>query len=426
MGDLPSRLIGPCARFLPETREVTVDIPALMRRLLLFDTVVLQTIRFAEFVPLVRTLGIDNVLLLLKSGALELELDPTQIAQSGQVRDQPAIREKPPLPELSFAFSLIKPAQYNDYLLKNLQQVRRDLYGSVSQDALQKLAAAVLLALLPNPDESGFVAIRDLYSELRAGSAIFTQALAMNLQQFRGIKVSRSELSVHIVPLDETDIKVECNLDTYGLDPGEAHKHIQASLLAVGALSSKIERMKNYAAISGVTDVDAPLFAEKYVLLAEALSPTKVKRESCSRAEENFSDMLRVLRLPTFEFSPPDRSFDMERFLEIRTSQEAVEFRAWLRNLHSASDQDAANQLMGIRNKLSPFVHGTGGKVVRLVVPTVTSFLADLHLPGSGTALGLGLGALDLFILEKLFPLKGPHLFLSRIYASLFEESRKS
>jgi hypothetical protein len=235
MTELPARLIGPCARFVPENREVIVDIPALMRRLLLFDTVILQTIRFAEFVPLVRTLGLENILLLLESGALKLELDPSQICQSGQVQNQPAIREKPPLPHLSFSFSLIRPAQYNDYLVKNLQDVRRQLYGFVALDGLSKLEGAILRTLLPVPEDSGFPALKDLSAELHANSPIFKRALLMNLRHFKGIVGNDSEVSLRIIPMDETDVRVESNIDRYGLDVAESHKHIQASLLAVGA-----------------------------------------------------------------------------------------------------------------------------------------------------------------------------------------------
>jgi hypothetical protein len=184
--------------------------------------------------------------------------------------------------------------------------------------------------------------------------------------------------------------------------------------------------MKNYEAISGVTDIDAPLFAEKYSLLADALSPTGRKAQSSDSREGTFDRILKVCSLPTFNFHQPDRSFDMQRFLDVRVSREAADFRVWLRNIQSANDRDIAKQVNGIRSRLGPIVHGTSGKMVRLVVPAVAGFVADLHLPGSGTVLGMSLGTLDLFLLERLFPTEGPHLFLSRTYASLFEPSDHS
>jgi hypothetical protein len=110
-GDLQSRLISPCARLAPENRQAIPDVAAIFRRLILFDTYIVQTIRFKEFVPLARTLGIDNVLKLLDSGALQLELDPTQIIQVGQMSDGPTFSTgAPPLPLLSYRFTFLRAA----------------------------------------------------------------------------------------------------------------------------------------------------------------------------------------------------------------------------------------------------------------------------------------------------------------------------
>src|ERR1017187_10857799 len=85
--DLQSRLISPC--LVADGIHVTPNVPALFKRLLLFETYILQTVRFREFIPLVHTIGIHNVLALLNSGALQLELDPTQIVNIGQLSDRP-------------------------------------------------------------------------------------------------------------------------------------------------------------------------------------------------------------------------------------------------------------------------------------------------------------------------------------------------
>jgi hypothetical protein len=85
--DLQSRLISPC--LVADGINVTPNVPALFKRLLLFETYILQTVRFREFIPLVHTIGIHNVLALLNSGALQLELDPTQIVNIGQLSDRP-------------------------------------------------------------------------------------------------------------------------------------------------------------------------------------------------------------------------------------------------------------------------------------------------------------------------------------------------
>ena len=74
--DLHSRLIAPLPPPYGSTELVSHFAPTLLRRLLVFDTYVLQTVRFTEFYTLARVLGVDTVVRLLSSGTLQLELDP--------------------------------------------------------------------------------------------------------------------------------------------------------------------------------------------------------------------------------------------------------------------------------------------------------------------------------------------------------------
>jgi hypothetical protein len=84
-GALQPRLISLCVSFGLEG-EIVPNIPVMLKRLLLFETFILQTIWFREFVPLVRALDINNVITLLDSGALKLQLDPTQISNRAKQR----------------------------------------------------------------------------------------------------------------------------------------------------------------------------------------------------------------------------------------------------------------------------------------------------------------------------------------------------
>ncbi len=138
MDQSQDRLIAPFPELTQEPETPNSHVPALLRRLLLFDTYILQTIRFTEFVPLVRILGVSHVTALLNSGSLQLELDPNQIVSSGQSGEP--VRNKPSLPLGSFAFSLIvvQGGNYNTYLHRCIQDVRRNLYGYVSEVDLMK------------------------------------------------------------------------------------------------------------------------------------------------------------------------------------------------------------------------------------------------------------------------------------------------
>jgi len=80
--DSHNRMIGPCGVHLAEKDQVLADASALLRRLLLFDDYILQSIRFKEFPSLVRHLGVDSVVRLLSAGPLKIECEPLSIGQN--------------------------------------------------------------------------------------------------------------------------------------------------------------------------------------------------------------------------------------------------------------------------------------------------------------------------------------------------------
>jgi hypothetical protein len=411
VGDLQSRLISPCARFIPDGEQAMPDVPAIFRRLMLFETYILQTVRFKEFVPLVLTLGIKNVLKLLNSGSLHLELDPTQIIQIGQMPDGLTYsRGKPSLPLLSFSFSFLRAAHYNEYVLGCLQDIHRELYGYSSQSDLMKLEGAILQALRPVAKDAGITAIEGHQADLRSNSPVLKKALAMKLRKGRGIKVSEPEIAFRVTPIDETDFKTESNLASFGLNAEEEHRIVESALLANGGLNSRIEDMKNHNALSGFIDDELPLFAGKFDFLTATFSPGNL--------EKTFDRVVKIRELPSFDLTQPDRSFDMERFLEIRSSKECNEFRVWLRTtMKSATDPEIHGQINTMRAKFGPLVHGNSGKGIRIAISTAIGFIPIL-----GTAVAAVLSIVDSYLLEKLFPISGPTIFLSRQYPSLFEK----
>lgn len=408
--DLQSRLISPC--LVEDGTNVTPNVPALFKRLLLFETYILQTVRFREFIPLVHTIGTQNVLALLNSGAMQLELDPTQIVNIGQLPDGPTYsRGKPVLPLLSYAFSLLKVPHYNEYLLRSLAEVRRELYGYVGAADLAKLETALLKALQPVPENTGAMARRGHDADLRANSPVLTRALSLLLSKRKGTPVPDSELTFRAMPLDDTDYRTESNLATFGLSTEEQHQIIERALLANGGLNSRIENMHNYNALSGFIDGELPLFSGRLDVLTAALSPGgRVK---------TFDRVIRIRELPSFDLVPIGRGFDVEGFLEVRASKECSDFRSSLRNMGQATDEEIHEKVNGVRIRLGPFIQGPAGKVARVAVSVLTGLI-----PPFGALLGAAWSVVDSFLLERVFPVSGLTVFLSRQYKSLFRANR--
>ncbi len=409
MIDLQSRLLSPCSRFDPYNSQNILDVPSLFRRLLLFETYILETGNLLELVQLVRILGMDNVLKLLDSGALQLGFWPVPIAQIGQLPDGPDFsRGKPPLPPLSFAFSFLLFPHPNEFLLRRVASVHRELYGYVGQGDLMKLEGAILRAVCPARDDAGSMAVEGHQADLRSNSPVLKKALAIQLRQKCGIEVSDSELALRLIAIDESDFKAESNLSNFGLSTKKQHELIEAALLANGALNSRIVAMRNHEALSGAIDAELPLFAGKFDFLGTALSP--------GIQEKTFDRVVKVRQLPSFDMAPPDRSFDMDRLLEIRRSKECIEFRAWLRTMGAASDEEVHERVNTLRVKLGPLIQSKTGKTIRIAISTVVGLI-----PIVGSIVGLVLSSVDSFVLERLFPVSGPTLFLSRHYPSLFK-----
>ncbi len=424
-----NRLIGPClennATLLPA--QPVLNVPALLRRILLFETYILQSVRFAEFPALVRKIGATNVVKLLDSGALKLEIDPNQIGQVGQCAPIRDGKQLLPRGSVQFALVLVQGGLYQEYVHRCIQEVHHALLGVIPGAHLRKVEESLVRNLLPRSEVpfSKSDALLDLMKELRAGSPIFKRSLMLRLRAAKGLVVPEEELDFRIIPMNETDFKLESNLERFGLTEEESHKMTEAACLGVGSLCSRIEEMKTHDALSGCVDHELALFGEKFDLLADALV-SSTKREafagSLGELEENFGRVLTVAKLPTFDLRPPNKSFDMETFLEVRGSKEALEFRMWLRMINAATDAEIRDQIHPLQARLGAFLETTPGRVVRFVVSNLIGMWADSNVPVSGTAVS----ALDAFLIDKILKASGPTLFLSRKYRSLFGEAAQA
>jgi hypothetical protein len=77
--EITRRLLGSSAIVYqePAARDISVklDVEGFIRRLLLFDTYILYSVRFKEIPELVRHFGYEGTLALLNSGALEIRCE---------------------------------------------------------------------------------------------------------------------------------------------------------------------------------------------------------------------------------------------------------------------------------------------------------------------------------------------------------------
>jgi hypothetical protein len=95
-------------------------------------------------------------------------------------------------------------------------------------------------------------------------------------------------------------------------------------------------------------------------------------------------------------------------------SNDAKEFRQWLRGIDHPDDNEVADEIRRIREKLAHAVTSNAGKTVRFAATTGLGVV----LPPAGIALG----ALDTFLTDRVLREDGPTAFLGRLYPSIFQQ----
>jgi hypothetical protein len=162
--------------------------------------------------------------------------------------------------------------------------------------------------------------------------------------------------------------------------------------------------MEGFDALSSFQVNDLPLFEEKLSFIVREIDP---------RLQEQRLDRVGTIAgLPDASNDPTVDDVDMAKLIEITSGPEVDEFRRWLRTTDSLSDEEVEDLLRPVREAIGKAVRSPAGKAVRLA----TTAGAGVLLP----PVGIGLSAVDTFLVEKLMPEPGPIAFLSRLSHSVF------
>jgi hypothetical protein len=403
--DFRENLISPCASESEADRDaLNVDLAALVARLLLFDTYILQSIRLLEFPAIVRTFGVGGTLELLSSSILKLHCDATTFGQTGQLSVLEARRRKGLLPLGSYSFSLIRDHDRQQYLHLLFQNLQPRLQLAL-KDVI-KLKRAILDSLVDIPQGFGDDSLNQTYSDLRMGKVDpIKPLLAKALLSKHGIVAQPHDLQIRPHPLDDSDFRVETNLGLLGLDEHAEHRSVESALLAAFGMNQRIEEMKAYSAVSGCIDDESPLFMGRLGFLLHDLLP--------QRLERNFQRVVDLAGVP--EFLPRVDSIDLKALLSVRDSLELKEFRNWLHHSPTLTDQEIAERVTGAKARMAEFSSSLSGKFARFIITTGTGLIAPLP--------GLITGAIDAFLVDKVLPRSGIWTFVNRLYPSLFKRN---
>jgi hypothetical protein len=240
-----------------------------VRRLLLFDTYILYTVRLKEIPEMVRHFGYEGTLALLSSGALEIRCECAQFME-GQFKT-------PVAPPLTFQFHVIEAHNREQYLIDNLSEVNRLPFAPRELLALR----SAVVSAVRQPDN------REMFSSLVApafegdvlhNSALLRAAVRFVLAKERGIQNADFSLRLHKVGDDryqaETDLPKR-----FTLSIDEIHHLIKSAILAIGAVDLRIGEMNAHSALSGFTAEELPLFQDKLSGVGQALGSRQMRND---------------------------------------------------------------------------------------------------------------------------------------------------
>ncbi len=373
-----------------------VDIEALLRRLLLFDRVVIRSARLREIRPLIRTFRSSGFLQLFNSGILKISCEALVLVIAVE-RDG-----VPTLPPCHFSFGRAELAGREEMLRKELCSLQG--IAGLGNSERQAMEETIISGLVRPPADYGPQLQEQVESDIRTNSPALRAAVEKKLQEIFGN--SGPPFEIHVEETEPRVFHIITNLsDAYGFPEQKTHDVLQSCVSSVANLNQRIADMKAYSSITGFTESEAPMLFGKLAGIISQQNPEPI--------EKQFARVVTLANLPDFA---PGRRLDVDKLLQARESPECVEFRSWLTKLEDVPDKQIEEMVSGIRSRLGSMLHGGPGKACRLAV-TIAAGL----IPKAGLAAGPIVGILDAFLVDRLFPSSGVAAFLTQTYPSLFD-----
>lgn len=375
-----------------ELNVTGVDIEGLLRRLLLFDSVTIKSVRLRELPHLVRAFGTDGLLRLLNSEILKLSCEFTalilEIKQNGERS----------LPLNHFSFGVVDLVKREETLRAELRLLQGVAGLKNRERAL--LEETVLSKIIRPPSSYGGELQAQVESDLRTNTPTLSLAVSQRLRTQFGEATAPIELKVE-EPQDRVFRIVSQLPKSLGVSEQNAHDILHSGVSAVAHINQRIADMAAYSSITGFTESEAPLLFGKLAGVMKVLNPKP--------PEEQF---MRVATIADFPELVPGKRVDVERLLAARDSAELREFREWITKLEGLTDNQIRDMIGSMKRKIGFLIRSDTGKTLRLAATTAVGLANPI--------VGVAAGALDTFFLERLFPSSGVIAFLTKTYPSLF------
>lgn len=406
--DLRKRIHGPCGKRLDSLDDINFDVELFFCRLLLFDIYFLKSIRFLEFPHLVRLIGLDAVVQLLKSNSLKIDCTPGGIGDITNLVASKSPTKKGKIKFGTYSFANINSANIKEYISDCLQCITS--IDGIHYKEKKKLKRAIVDNLTTEKDKNCLDSLNNFRQDVINNHPVLKTSLMHSLKTEKGITAEESDIIIkfHKGSEIDDDFDSETNIGTlYNLNNETTHSLIAKTLMGVAGLNQRIENMKIFNSLSGFTENDLPLFEQKLSFLQDIVSP--------ETKEKQFQKIVTITGLPDFSSITGSKTLNIDNFLKVRDSDECKEFRDWLPTIESTDDKEIEERLLSFKAKLSSSLHSPSGNVLRFLTSSSLGFL------GVGEAVNVGIGVLDSFLLDKVVPKAGITTFIHKLYPSIFK-----
>ncbi len=381
-------------------RVDSVDIGALVRRMILFDRVIVKSVRLKELPTLVKAFGKSGPHDLLASGLLKFSCEFTSIITDIHRNGVRA------LPFEHFSFGIVDAAKRDEDLQKEMGALRQ-VSGLKNQDR-DALEEAVWNSIVRPAPSFGQDLLQQFDSDIRLNNpALKHSLLAPVSNALNRPDLKLDNLHVSVEETEHRTFKINTNLgNDFNLPPERSHYLLQSAVVAVSNLTIRLAEMEAYSAVTGFRESEAPLLFGR---LASLISP-----QNPAIIENQFERVIKVAQIPDFL---PNQKVDVKKLLQVRESPECRDFRAWLLSANKMTDSEIKNSAENMRSMLGSIMGSSFGKTVRFGTTTLLGLI-----PVYGLALGPMAGVIDSFLVEKLLPNSGVVAFLSDQYPSLYKD----
>jgi hypothetical protein len=261
--------LGPIALETGQDPEgpVAVDFGDLLRKLILFDQIIVESHHLKELEPIAQKFGYDGAKALLESGRIRLVNDMVLIADIGQA-PRP---NRPILPRGSYSINVVCLTPPRDFLSRQLHRI--DAVPGLTAKQSQKLRKLAGSLLVSNPGEAIRLTQDQIPRDFEASPPILKMSIAFALKRQFKIDLDSSQFELRLEQISEQDWRTETDLSRItNLTTTQIHEVVGQGLFAPLSLNLRLALMQSFT-VSGVQVNELPLFEEKLAFVIRDLDP---------------------------------------------------------------------------------------------------------------------------------------------------------